>query len=195
MATSVLAELFGQYRSRILELLFLNPGESFHLRGIAARTGVPPSSLHSMLPNLLRLGLLRTAGGSGGKRYQANLELPGAVELGRLIAQYSLPTDRLRQVANSLPSVVAAAVFGSYAFGSAQSESDIDVLIVGEISRIEAQASFNKIAREFSKKINVTVLTREEFKSQAPLESSFVAEVLSNPLIPLKGDLHALAAS
>lgn len=194
MTTSVLSELFGgKYRSRILELLYLNPGESFHLRGISARTGVPPASLHSLLPKLSGPGLIRAAGAPGAKRYQANSELPGAADLMRLISHYGLPIQQLRQVADTLTSIVAAAVFGSYASGTARPDSDIDVLVVGAISRVDAQAAFKELARTLNRSINVTTLKSEEFSRQANAPSSFVKDVLSNPFLPLKGDLNAAA--
>ena len=196
MAASVLSELLGgQYRSRILELLYLNSEESFHLRGIATRTGVPPASLHALLPKLAGSGLILAAGDAGSKRYQANAKLKGAEDLTRLISHYALPVQRLREVADSLDSVTVAAVFGSYASGKAKPDSDIDVLVVGEISRVDAQAAFKALARDLNRAINVMALKDAEFIRQWRLRSSFVRDVLSNPFLPLKGDLSAAAYS
>ncbi|MBI1942610.1 MAG: hypothetical protein HYS35_03005 [Betaproteobacteria bacterium] len=50
--------LFGAYRHRVLSLLFLRPGDSFHVRMIARLTGVPAGSLHRELRLLADAGLL-----------------------------------------------------------------------------------------------------------------------------------------
>ena len=38
--------LFGAYRYRVLSLLLLRPGDSFHVRMISRLTGIPAGSLH-----------------------------------------------------------------------------------------------------------------------------------------------------
>ncbi len=50
--------LFGSYRHRVLSLLFLRPGDRFHVRMIARLTGVPAGSLHRELRRLAEAGLL-----------------------------------------------------------------------------------------------------------------------------------------
>jgi DNA-binding transcriptional ArsR family regulator len=50
--------LFGAYRHRVLSLLFLRPGDSFHVRMIARLTGIPAGSLHRELRLLAEAGLL-----------------------------------------------------------------------------------------------------------------------------------------
>lgn len=50
--------LFGAYRHRVLSLLFLRPGDGFHVRMIARLTGIPAGSLHRELRLLADAGLL-----------------------------------------------------------------------------------------------------------------------------------------
>jgi predicted nucleotidyltransferase len=121
------------------------------------------------------------------------MELPGADELARLLSRHALPTRRLKEVSASLEGVVAAAVFGSYASGTARAESDIDVLVVGDVSRVDAHAAFRGVARELKREINVTTLSLREFRQQSRSPRSFVAELLAKPTLPLKGMLDAAA--
>ena len=194
MTTVVLAELLGGiYRSKVLELLFQNPEESYYLRKIESKTNVSAGSLRKLLPKLKAAGIIRVVGHDNEKLYQANPDLPGASDLARLIAHYSLPTQELRDAAASLGADAAAAVFGSSAAGPASAGSDIDVLVIGTISRVDAQATFKSLARRLSRPVNVTVLTPEEFHRQAQVANSFVADVLSKPTLLLQGELNALA--
>jgi DNA-binding transcriptional ArsR family regulator len=58
-ASPVLANLlFGAYRHRVLSLLYLRPGDRFHVRMISRLTGVPAGSLHRELRQLADAGLL-----------------------------------------------------------------------------------------------------------------------------------------
>jgi predicted nucleotidyltransferase len=119
------------------------------------------------------------------------MALPGADDLARLLSHHALPTLKLKEVAESLEGIAAAAVFGSYASEAARAGSDIDVLVVGDVSRVEAQAAFRGLARELKREINVTTLSPREFRRQSRSRESFVSEVLAKPYLPLKGALDA----
>ena len=64
--------LFGSYRYRVLSLLLLRPGDSFHVRMIARLTGVPAGSLHRELRLLADAGLLNAERQGNQIRYSAN---------------------------------------------------------------------------------------------------------------------------
>lgn len=73
--------LFGAYRHRVLSLLFLRPGDSFHVRMIARLTGVPAGSLHRELRLLADAGLLVPERLGNQVRYSANEDAPVYREL------------------------------------------------------------------------------------------------------------------
>lgn len=64
--------LFGAYRHRVLSLLFLRPGDRFHVRMIARLTGVPAGSLHRELRLLADAGLLLAERSGNQVLYSAN---------------------------------------------------------------------------------------------------------------------------
>ena len=68
--------LFGAYRYRVLSLLLLRPGDSFHVRMIARLTGVPAGSLHRELRLLADAGLLNAERLGNQLRYSANEDSP-----------------------------------------------------------------------------------------------------------------------
>src|SRR5689334_25168820 len=68
--------LFGAYRYRVLSLLLLRPGDSFHVRMIARLTGVPGGSLHRELRLLADAGLLNAERLGNQLRYSANEASP-----------------------------------------------------------------------------------------------------------------------
>jgi predicted nucleotidyltransferase len=73
--------LFNAYHRRILELLLLQPSESFHIREIARRTGVPTGSLHRELKHLTGAGLLRRTRVGNQVHYQVDRGCPVLEEL------------------------------------------------------------------------------------------------------------------
>ena len=77
--------LFGAYRYRVLSLLFLRPGDSFHVRMIARLTGIPAGSLHRELRLLADAGLLDAERIGNQIHYSANERSPVFDELGALL--------------------------------------------------------------------------------------------------------------
>ena len=77
--------LFGTYRHRVLSLLFLRPGDSFHVRMIARLTGVPAGSLHRELRLLYDAGLLNGARIGNQIHYRANEDSPVFRDLARVL--------------------------------------------------------------------------------------------------------------
>src|SRR6185295_5475086 len=68
--------LFGAYRYRVLSLLLLRPGDSFHVRMISRLTGIPAGSLHRELRQLAGAGLLNARRVGNQIHYSANEASP-----------------------------------------------------------------------------------------------------------------------
>ena len=77
--------LFGAYRHRVLSLLFLRPGDGFHVRMISRLTGVPAGSLHRELRQLAEAGLLNAERIGNQIHYSANEASPVFEELAAVL--------------------------------------------------------------------------------------------------------------
>jgi hypothetical protein len=77
--------LFGAYRHRVLSLLFLRPGDGFHVRMISRLTGVPAGSLHRELRQLADAGLLNAERIGNQIHYMANEKSPVFRELAAML--------------------------------------------------------------------------------------------------------------
>ena len=77
--------LFGAYRHRVLSLLFLRPGDGFHVRMISRLTGVPAGSLHRELRQLSEAGLLNAERIGNQVHYSANEASPVFEELAAML--------------------------------------------------------------------------------------------------------------
>ena len=81
--------LFGSYRHRVLSLLYLRPGDRFHVRMISRLTGVPAGSLHRELRQLADAGLLVAARNGNQVLYSANEASPVFHELTSMLDKTS----------------------------------------------------------------------------------------------------------
>ena len=143
--------LFGAYRYRALSLLFLRPGDRFHVRMIARLTGVPAGSLHRELRQLADAGLLVASRSGNQVLYGANEASPIFHELASMLdktagtpptlhehaADYSVePPGRLPEIdAKALAAVCRKygvkkmSLFGSAARNELRPDSDVDLLV------------------------------------------------------------------
>jgi hypothetical protein len=183
-----LKELCGsEQRYRIFKTLFGNPGRAYHLRGLAAAAGVDPSNVSKLLPKLVEAGLVQREQGEPTARYRARRDNPVLQALAALFSHASDLIADLRAVADKIAGDVA--IFGSSASGTDTLDSDVDVLIIGAISQIAAQAAFKPVARRHKRPINVTVIEARELEGELERGSVFWKTVLSGPIIALKGSL------
>lgn len=143
--------LFGVYRHRVLSLLFLRPGDSFHVRMIARLTGVPAGSLHRELRLLADAGLLSAEPIGNQIHYSANKASPVFRELAAMLDNTAGAPPTLQQHAaeytvepsQALPAIpereLAAicrkygvkkmSLFGSAARSELRPDSDVDLLV------------------------------------------------------------------
>ena len=78
-------------------------------------------------------------------------------------------------------------VFGSVAAGTDDAHSDIDVLIVGNLSTVAAQAAFKAVARRHRKAVNVVVVKASLLVHKLREGGAFWASIAEGKRIDLKG--------
>ena len=176
--------LFGAYRRQILSLLLLRPDESFYVREIARMTGVSAGSLHRELKLLTEAGLLLRAEAGNQVRYQVNRDCPIVPELAGIFRKTSGLADVLRELLEPLESkILMAWVFGSMAQGTAQSKSDIDLMVIGSVSFANVVHACHEGAARLGREVNPVILTRIAFRSKLNAGERFVTRVSNEPKI------------
>lgn len=143
--------LFGAYRHRVLSLLYLRPGDRFHVRMIARLTGVPAGSLHRELRQLADAGLLVVSRSGNQVLYEANEASPVFNELASMLdktagtpptlhehaAEYTIePSGQLPEIDLKALGAICRkyhvkrmSLFGSAARGELKPTSDVDLLV------------------------------------------------------------------
>jgi predicted nucleotidyltransferase len=186
--------LFAGYRRRVLALLLLHPERQSHVREIARLTGTAAGTLHKELSRLAQAGiLLRTEQGKQ-VYYTANRECPVFEELASILRKTAGLSDviaqRLAPVAEKLR---VAVIFGSVARGTERASSDVDVLLVGNISFAEAVRLLHPAQAVIGREINPKVYNPKEWQAKLQAGSAFVREIVAKPKIFLIGNHHDLA--
>lgn len=187
MSTKGLADvLFPKTRLAVLKELVAVGDAGLHLRELERRTGLNSRGIMRELHALRDAGILSSKQVGRQVIYRLNPEGPIYPELCNLILKTAGLADVLR--ATLLPfakRIELAYVYGSFASGGANAESDVDLMIVGDVSLRELAGPLRRAAEELSREINPTVYQPEEYHSRLRQEDSFVFRVHNGPRIDL----------
>lgn len=176
-------------QARLLAILLLGDGAPIATSRLAESTGASAASLNRELRRLEDAGIVEHERVGRSKLYRAARASPLHAPLRELVARTLGVEPLLRSRLDELPGVRAAALFGSWAAGRAAPESDIDLLVVGDVDRDRLLREVRDVERVAGREINVTAYRPDEFARRRRERSGFLATVLSRPLTPLVGDV------
>lgn len=185
--------LFSDYRRRVLGLLLLHPDTTYHVRELARLTGTSAGTLHKELTKLTAGGVLQRQEVGNQVRYNADRNCPIFEELASILRKTSGLVDVLVEALSSVEKSIALAfVFGSVARGEQQSNSDVDVMLIGSLGFADAVQVLHPVQATLQREINPVVYSLDEFRRRAASDDSFVREVLSQPKLFVVGNENDL---
>src|ERR1035438_3231984 len=127
--------LLPKTRQGILAATLVQPEKAWYVSELARGLGVPAASLQREFHDLSEVGILKTHRQGRMVYYQANTDSPVFSDLRGLLFKTAGFVDVLAQALKPLAARLRTAfVYGSIAAGSEQSDSDIDLMVVGQVS-------------------------------------------------------------
>ncbi|MEW5825580.1 MAG: nucleotidyltransferase domain-containing protein [Candidatus Bipolaricaulota bacterium] len=191
--SSVGPALFGKTRLAVLTLLYGHAQRRFYLTEILRRTGAGRGAVQRELARLTHAGLLTRTPDGQQVYFQANEMAPAFEELRGLIRKTSGVVDVLRAALEPLADRIdAAAVYGSMARGDETAASDVDLLVIGDVSLFDIVSATAHVRDALGRELNPTVFATNEFRERRRTGEHFVASVLRSPKLQLIGDLDEL---
>jgi predicted nucleotidyltransferase len=176
-------------QARLLAALFLDADEPLTASDLGTRTGAKPASLHRELVRLEQAGLIRHDRVGRTKRYSADRESPLHEPLHDLLERTLGVEPLLQRSLSQVDGIESAAIFGSWASGRVEEDSDIDLLVVGAMDRGDLLAEVRAVEDRLKREIDVTAYRRDEFDRRREEGSGFLRTVLRGPLTPIVGKL------
>ena len=188
--------LLGRTRAALLGHALGHPDEWFHLRQIARESGASAGTAHRELNALVDLGLMLREASGAAVRFKANTAHSVYRELQSLLAKTGGLPARLRAGLETLGDAVDTAfIYGSVARGEQRTSSDIDLMVIGDVSLVGVLKALRPVSTALRRELNPTVYSLDEFNRKEKEGHSFVQRVLSEPKIFLKGDARELGKS
>lgn len=179
--------LFGsKTRTKLLTKLMMEPERQFYIREISRETQIPYGMVYKELDNLKQLGIIKSQKKGKITLLQVNKETPYYKDLRNLIMK---TTGISNIIQNHLkhPDIEYLLVFGSIASGEDTPESDIDLMIIGDIPEIKLIEEAKEIEKNIGRELNYILWTREEFEKKIKEKNHLLIDVADKPIIMLKG--------
>jgi predicted nucleotidyltransferase len=195
-ASPAIEGLFPATRRSILATLLLNTGREWYFRDLAKHLRVQPSSLTRELKNLTNAGILRRREDGNRVYYQADPACPILPELRGMLLKTAGLVDVLREALRPVvQGIDSAFVYGSIARGEEHAESDIDLFVIGRVSRFELAKPIRRAEQQLARTINMTVYKLAEFAKKVAADDHFILAVLDREKLFVVGDAHDLDRS
>jgi predicted nucleotidyltransferase len=178
--------LFGQTRGRVLRVLFGHPDQTFFVRQIARETDTSVGTVQRELEALSQVGLIERTKSGHQVYYQANRNHPVFAEIHSLVAKtvgvFQLLTSALAPLANQIE---MAFVYGSLARQEERAESDVDLMVVGDVTLDEILAQLAPVEPLIGRTINPTIYSSKEFRSKLQSGNHFLRSVMCSERVLL----------
>ncbi len=191
-APGILPLFRSEMQLRLLSLLLLQPERSWALQELAQTLDAPASSVHRELVRAESAGIIRRDATARPHRFRAAIDDPFNGPLVELLRRSVGVEEQLRDALDR-PEILAAAIYGSWGSGARRPDSDIDVIVIGDVGLRELRRRVRPIGKEAGRTIDLTVFSAGEFQRLLAEDASFVRRVREAPITPLVGDLDSIA--
>jgi len=192
MSLPLASVLFKDYRRRVLGLMLLHPGESYHVREVARLTGTVAGTLHKELATLAEAGILARVSRGNQVLYSANRDCPIFEELSGILRKTSGMVDVLANALMPLfEKIDAACIFGSVASGQETAQSDVDILLIGVAGFAEIAKALYPCHEVLGREVNPKVYGKEAWAEMVRNDDGFAREIISKPKMFIIGGNEA----
>jgi predicted nucleotidyltransferase len=183
------ALLGSRLRSKVLGWLFTHPDERYFVRQLTTLVGEDSTNVSRELARLEKAGILIYTTEGKQKYYQANKQSPLFDELHGLMLKTVGVADIIKKALEPrIADIKLAFIFGSLAKRAENRFSDVDLLVVGNITFGKVADLISTAEETLKREINPVVYPVEEFKQKIRNNHHFVKTVLEEEKIFLIGD-------
>jgi predicted nucleotidyltransferase len=182
MRKSAKDALFPTVRRELLGTLLLHPKKSWYLSELVRHLGRAASQLHGELASLTEAGILERRVEGRQTYFAANPACPYLPELTGLLQKLMGADEVLRNaLAPYREKILSAFIYGSIAKGEETAESDIDLMIVGDVTVSEFLPELQKAEKKLGREINPTIYPVRELAQKFKAGHHFARSVLKHP--------------
>lgn len=172
----------------ILKLFFRYPEKEYYLREIAKNLNKEPSYYQRYLDSLVEDKILLDERRGNMRFFKLNKEHPLYEEIKSIISKTVGLESELKELVNNLDNIEYSFIFGSIAKKTENNNSDIDLMLIGNINPNQLSPLVAVLEGKIGREINYHIYSRQEIIKKIKEQDSFVSNIFLSPIIKLKGD-------
>lgn len=190
------AALLPAVARRILDVVVLQPERAWYRSELARKLEVAASTLQRPLTSLASAGVLETRQDGNRVYYTLNTRSPTYAEVRGLIVKTSGLIHVLRDALSGLADGIEVAfVYGSFARGEENADSDVDLIVIGSVSLFDLASPIRRASVQLGREVNPIVYPRPKFEEKRASGNHFVTTVMARPKLFVIGNEDDLAGS
>ncbi len=182
----MLEKLFKS-RTLVSVLGSLIGSDPLHIRELARRAKTGPTNVKRELEMLRGIGLASEIKKGNLSLWSLDRNSPIYPEIRNLFFKTELAGNYLSAILRKFNPIYAF-IFGSFAKGTENKGSDIDLFLIGKIDENELIPAIAKAQKELGREINYILWSEADFRVRQKGGHSLINEIRRNPIIWLWGD-------
>ncbi len=192
---TVLAQILSsRVRAEMFRLLFGLSDQPLHMRELERRSGFAIGTIQTEMKKLVGLDLVERRKDGNRVYYQANKNHPLYGDIQQMVFKTSGVVDTLKQALGNQEAILVAFLFGTAATGRLGAESDVDLLVIGEIGLRKLLSLLTGVGNRIGREINPVVMSIREFRKRVADQEHFITAVWDGPKHFIIGSDDDLAA-
>lgn len=173
----------------VLNLFLAHPDEEFYQSRIVEMTQCALVQVQRALKRIEEAGIITKIKSGNRIYYKANRLHPAFEDIKKALFKTVLFGELLKEALRPLKDKVQFSfIYGSLARGEESLNSDIDLMVIGNLGIREVASVLGSIGQEIGREINPTVYPLKEFRKKIKDKNSFIKEIIHQPKIWLIGD-------
>jgi len=182
----------SELRQKLLAFYFTNPESKLYLREVASILHEDPSNLSKELFRLVKEGLFIAEERGNQKYFSLNRHYPLFHEIESIVSKTIGLEGELKKKLSQISGIAFAFIYGSFASARQNTNSDIDLAIIGDIDEQKLLLKINELQEYLNREINYTLYSKNEWDKAKKDTGTFTANIYDEPKIMLIGGKNEL---
>jgi DNA-binding transcriptional ArsR family regulator len=179
----------SKVRRKILELLYSNPGDMYHVRGIVREIKEEINAVRRELSKLESVDMIKKESRGNRVYYQTRSDYPMYGDLLSMVAKSTGLGAAIIGSKNKIGKPTFIMFSGRFARHKQKKKDDeVDILVVGDVILPELATLIRVEESKRAREINYTVMSREEFDFRKKRRDPFLLGILSGSRVMIIGD-------
>lgn len=174
-------------RKAIFELYFSHTEKKYYLRELERILHLPVQNIRRELLSLEKSGIFQREKMGNQVYYFLNVKSPIFNELKGIVSKLIGIESNMRGALVGMDNIKVAFIFGSFAHGTEDAMSDIDLMIVGDVNEDDLIGKISVIEGKIDREINYHIFSEFEFVKRLKEGDTFLEGILLKPTIFLIG--------